>query len=106
MTNPDRPRPLPPSDEASQSLRERAERTLLASPAEIVELSPTEVQAMVHELRAHQIELEMQNEELRRSQFELAKAHDRYAALYDFAPVGYLTFDTDSMIVEANVTLV
>lgn len=52
----------------------------------------------------HQIELEMQNEELRRVQQELEASRDRYASLYDFAPVGYLTPSEQGIILEVNRT--
>ena len=57
-----------------------------------------------HNLNVHQIELEMQYRELRKSQLELETVRDRYADLYDFAPVGYLTFDKKGCIVEINLT--
>jgi two-component system sensor histidine kinase UhpB len=57
-----------------------------------------------HELHVHQIELESQNEELRRAQLELATAHDRFVDLYEFAPVGYFTLDVEGRISEANLT--
>ena len=52
----------------------------------------------------HQIELEMQNEELRRAQVELDAARARYFDLYDLAPVGYCTVSEEGLILEANLT--
>ena len=57
-----------------------------------------------HELQVHQIELEMQNEELRRVQAELELSHARYFDLYDLAPVGYVSLSEHSLIVEANLS--
>ena len=59
---------------------------------------------LVQSLRAHQIQLEMQNRELRDTQHALEEALDRYADLYDFAPIGYMTLDAQGLIREINLT--
>ena len=59
---------------------------------------------MLNVLGAHQIQLEMQNEELRQTQLELDAARARYFDLYDQAPSGYLTVDGPGLIVEGNLT--
>jgi PAS domain S-box-containing protein len=66
--------------------------------------SVTETRKLVHELEVHQIELEMQNVELRRVREELEATLKTYAELYDFAPVGYFTFNTQGVIREANLS--
>jgi len=66
-------------------------------------LSPDEAQQALYELRVHQIELEMQNEELRRTQADLEASRERYFDLYDLAPVGYFTLSEQGLILEANL---
>lgn len=58
---------------------------------------------LVHELRVHQVELEMQNDELRKKQEELEILHERYFDLYDKAPVGYFTLYENGTIMESNI---
>ena len=91
--------------ESNQKLRQDAEEVIRKEDgtAEKV-LSLEESQTLVHELRVHQIELELQNEELRRTQVELSAARARYFELYDLAPVGYLTVNKNGLIEEVNLT--
>ena len=101
----------PATDEhssAAQALRQRAEATFreqaAQSPENLAALSPDATQRTLHELRVHQIELEMQNEELRRTQTELDDERARYFDLYDLAPVGYCTVSEQGLIQQANLT--
>ncbi len=90
----------PPPDE----LRRRAEAAV-TTHADRPEspLSHDDVLALVHELQVHQVELELQNEELERTRQEAEALRDRYADLYDFAPIGYFTLDAAGVIREANL---
>ena len=67
-------------------------------------IPPVDVQNVVHELEVHQIELEMQNEELRLTQQELSASREKYFDLYDLAPVGYFSVSENGLILEANLT--
>ncbi|MFH1970058.1 MAG: PAS domain S-box protein [Verrucomicrobiota bacterium] len=94
-----------PQVDSAQDLRKRAEEKARDMGHENLEsLSPEEIWQALHELRVHQIELEMQNEELRRSRAELDAARARYFELYDFSPVGYCTLNGKGLILEANLT--
>jgi two-component system, cell cycle sensor histidine kinase and response regulator CckA len=81
-----------------------AQEKKVRSSANIETLSPVEIQQLIHELQVHQIELEMQNEELLRTQAELDAAREHYFDLYDLAPVGYCTISEQGLILEANLT--
>jgi len=86
-------------------LRKHAEEVALGKSALCLEaLSPEESLQMLHELQVHQIELEMQNEELRKSYAELNASRSRYFNFYDMAPVGYCTISEKGLILEVNFT--
>jgi two-component system, cell cycle sensor histidine kinase and response regulator CckA len=88
----------------SEQLRRRAEERLPSRPVELKQLSPEEAQTLLQELQIHQVELEMQNEQLRQTQAELETALAKYTDLYDFSPVAYLTLDPNGWVLEANLT--
>ena len=94
----------PDADSGRRSLRDRAEAMLARSDREPVDLVPAEVERIIHELSVYQLELEIQNEELRGAQARLGRVRDRYARLYHQAPVGYLALDANGAIRQANQT--
>ena len=99
-------KPKPPGQSPNE-LRRRAEAVLDASlkaPVEGKAVAAAEAQRLVHELSVHQIELEMQNDELDRARGEAESALALYADLYEHAPVGYLTLDRDGVVRLANLT--
>ena len=89
-------------------MREQAEKIAredaASSPEKLEAMSPAEIRHTLHELRVHQIELTMQNEELRRTQEELEASRAHYFDIYDLAPVGYLTVSEQGLILESNLT--
>ena len=94
-------------NQGESELRRRAEKKLketTSGSGDLSGVSPERMATLIHELEVHQIELEMQNDELRRIQGELEKTRDRYTHLYDFAPVGYFTLSEKGIIEEANLS--
>ncbi|MFH0958069.1 MAG: PAS domain-containing protein [Pseudomonadota bacterium] len=85
------------------ALRDAAEDQLGKSTGLSPELADQTTERIIHELRVHQIELEMQNEELKRVQLELEESRNKYQDLYDFAPVGYFTVSRKGLIYEASL---
>jgi PAS domain S-box-containing protein len=88
----------------ASELRRKAERQMRTRvPEPVTAVSEADARALVHELQVHQIELEMQNEELRRAQAAAAEASEKYLSLFDFAPVGYFLWDRQGRIQEVNL---
>lgn len=95
-----------PDQRLSQAdeLRQEAERRLRAQEAASAErMAEVDACALVHELQVHQIELEMQNEELLCARAAAQQASDKYQDLFDFAPVGYFLLDEQGRILEINL---
>jgi len=95
------------TSERAMALRQRAEEMVRdKDTSKGTERSLEATQALIHDLHVHQIELEMQNDELRRIHAELDAARERYFDLYDLAPVGYCTISLEGRILESNLTAV
>ncbi len=89
----------------AEILRKKAEEQLLAmEQKEIIAEGEADLQRLVHELQVHQIELEMQNEELRLAYETAETALKKYTLLFDLSPMGYFTLDTEGAICELNFT--
>ena len=89
----------------AQMLRRKAEE-LLKEKQKKVDIPAIEADAkkLLHELQVHQIELEMQNEELHQANETAEAALKKYTMMYDFAPMGYFTLDSDGSICDLNFT--
>ena len=84
-------------------LRQAAEERLQENAQVGLGMDTNDLPRLVHELQVHQIELEMQNGELRQTRSELEAALSLYTELYDFAPVGYVTLTTEGLITTINL---
>jgi len=94
--------------EGPADMRQKAQAIALKDyvrePDNLNFLSREDIRRKLYELRVYQVELEMQNEELRAVQAELEKSRERYFDLYNLAPVGYCTLSKQGLILEANLT--
>ena len=90
---------------SNQIFRAKAEKQLEDNHIGMSRI-PTEIEIekLVHELQVHQIELEMQNEELRQANETAGLALKKYTMLYDFAPMGYFTLNVQGLICDLNFT--
>lgn len=89
----------------AQMLRKKAEEVLKEKQKDTVQLEKEpDVKKLLHELQVHQIELEMQNEELRQAYETMESALKKYTMLFDLAPVGYFSLDSEGSICDLNFT--
>ncbi|MDD5462397.1 MAG: PAS domain S-box protein [Methylococcales bacterium] len=89
-------------DNHRNTIREQAEEMLGKSGTDISRMSATDIEKLLFEFQVHQIELELQNEELKRTHQELGASRDDFARIYDLSPVAYLTLDAEATIQKAN----
>jgi len=87
-----------------QQLREQAEKILKESTSQKHDIPVSEFNRIIHDLKVYQIELELQNEELRNTQKQLVESRNRFAQLYNQTPAGYVTLNQNSLILQANQT--
>jgi len=93
-------------NEQAEAMRREAERRVAQKPEVLETMSLEEIQHVLHDLQVHQIELEMQNENLRVAHAQLDDIRALYFDLYNLAPVGYITLNEAELILESNLTAV
>ena len=94
----------PDTSDIEKTLRNDAEKQFAHSPESSPPFKGQSPEKLIHELGVHQIELEMQAEQLRAAQLALEESRDKYLDLYEFAPIGYLTLSDKALITEVNLT--
>lgn len=92
------------SNAEEHNLRAKAEAKIREQSPAMKNLTLEESKSLLHELEVHQVELEMQNEELREAQHRLEEVRDQYTDLFDFAPIGYLVLNEKAIIINSNLT--
>lgn len=92
------------SEEHYEKFRKKAESLLQKKHKELESLDPNEIREVLHELQVHRIELELQNDELRKAQHQLESSRLRFARLFNNAPVGYVVLDRAGVIRQSNKT--
>ena len=97
-------RPAKSKERRSALQRHQAELSVIENTLRNRTANTKNLEMLIQDLEIHQVELQTQNEELRRSQIETEDARRKYSDLYDFAPIGYFTLDAQGVILEANLT--
>ena len=91
-------------DSKKETLRLKAEREIRHESVALDKMSESEIESLIYELRVHQIELQMQNQQLQQTQIELEESRSGYSDLFEFAPLGYFILDHKGCIVSLNLT--
>ena len=92
------------SSNEAEKLRQKAERFLKKNRSKSsLQLTEAEMLKLIYELEVHQVELKLQNEELRMAQTAATQYAEKYLELYDFAPIGYFTLSKEGAILEINL---
>jgi PAS domain S-box-containing protein len=84
-------------------LRNQAQQLQRKNSKDFKKIPAKDIPILIHQLQVHQIELEMQNDELLKTQMELEESRNKYMDLYDFASIGYFSFDRNGLILEVNL---
>ena len=87
-----------------KNVRKKAEALLSKSGTDLSKMSSVDIENLLFEFQVHQIELELQNEELKRSYQELSDSRDDFARIYDLSPVAYLSLNSQGIIKKANIS--
>lgn len=85
-------------------LRKTAEKIVSGKKKSAEKIFSGDLKRLIHELQVHKVELEIQNEELRKAQSEIERSRSRYADLYDFGPAGHYIFDQTGLVKELNLS--
>ena len=97
--------PVPRETSDAEELRRRAETLLHSSlPGDSPANAAADPQRLLHELQVHEIELELQNEQLRQAQAETEAALERFADFHDFSPAGFFTLGQDGTVMQVNLS--
>ena len=94
------------TEQVFNRLRKQAEDLIRLESEDIPVPPQSDIMELIHELHIHQVEIELQNEELKRAQSEISLLHEEYADLYEFAPSGYVTLNPKGIITHCNLASV
>ncbi|MFN2268928.1 MAG: PAS domain S-box protein, partial [Desulfonatronovibrio sp.] len=92
-------------EDRKKILREKAEKKISKTDPDIDDFSRDQLKALIQDYQLYQVELEVQNDELREVQNKLQQTRDRFAKLYNKAPFGYVTVDHNGIVIQTNQTL-